>query len=96
MRNCSAVCSPIAVSIASFMLLKLGARLRAGLSDWLTKLGSFSVKSISSLNCLFWIIVRIVSVVAGGIKTDSRLRMNPWRMSVRPTIERLRISPIRP
>ena len=29
-RNCSAVCSPIAVSIASFMLLKIGAASSAG------------------------------------------------------------------
>ena len=50
LRNWSAVCSATAVSIASFIDEKLGARFSAGLSARLTKLGSVSVNSISSLN----------------------------------------------
>ncbi len=76
-RNCSAVCSPTAVSIASFMLLKLGARFSAGFNARLTKLGSVSVKSINSLNRRWAIISRIVSIVRGGMITDGRFTRNP-------------------
>jgi uncharacterized protein (DUF885 family) len=54
------------------MLLKLGARFRAGLSALLAKLGSVSVNSISSLN-FFWLISsRMWFVLSSGRKTDAR------------------------
>ena len=73
------------------MLLKLGARLRAGLSALLTKLGSVSVNSISSLNFFWLIISRMWFVLSSGMKTDARFLMNPWMISVRPVIDRSRM-----
>ena len=86
-RNFSAVSSPMAVSIASFMLLKLGARFRAGFSALEMKLSSVSVNSISSLNFRWPIMSRIWSVVSCGMNTDARFLMNAWMISVSPTID---------
>ena len=90
-RNWSAVCSPIEVSIASFIAAKLGARFSAGFSALLTKLGSVSVKSISSLNWRFAIRSRMWFVLASGNMTTARALMKPCTISVRPTIDRSRI-----
>src|SRR6185437_3912484 len=86
-RNCSAVCSPIEVSIASFMAANEGARLSAGLSTLLTKLGSASVKSISSLKRRSEIRSRMRFVLAGGMKTASRFLMKPWMISANPATD---------